>query len=121
MRIVTILCGGRLSEEKEVVTTCPRHTCSPVASFKELPEHGLELMPFPKHAEGMKALCLACSSQRIVARTDYLECKDCGAQFQPSEIGGFGLSDDARPQICQHCNTVYYWMCSCYQQAGSSS
>ena len=102
-----LVCGCRVDVHTGAVfSTCPRHTCSAVVRFKELPEHALEVMPITKNAEGLRALCPCCSSPRIVARTDYLECKDCGAQFQPSEIIGYGLCDDGGPRRCD-CGVVH--------------
>ncbi len=111
-----LVCGCRVDPATGTAfSTCPRHTCSPIVKFSELPEHALELIPIPKHAEGMKALCPVCSSPRIVAHSDCIECRDCGAQFLPGEIIGYGLSDDGGPRQCHLCNTIHYGPCSCSQ------
>ena len=103
-----LLCGCSVDPSTGAIfSACPRHACSSVVRFKELPEQAIELMPIPKHADGLKALCPYCSSQHIVARTDYIECKDCGAQFMPAEIVGYGLSDDGGPRRCK-CGVVHY-------------
>jgi hypothetical protein len=110
------ICGCRVDVQTGAVfTTCPRHTCSPVASFKELPEHGLTFVALPKHPEWLKPLCPECASFRVRPTPDNIVCDNCGAEFMPSDVIGFGLSVNSSPRPCSLCTAISYSPCSCQQ------
>lgn len=110
-------CGCRVNTKTgETYTLCPRHTCSSVARFRELPE-SLAVNRLPKK-EGMNPLCPFCSSQRIHPTNEGAGClcDDCGYEFAVSEINGYALSVDSKPRVCPTCNAIHYGACSCAQQ-----
>jgi hypothetical protein len=116
-RAELLQCGCRVCPDSGAVfTTCPRHTCSPVVSFKELPEHGQTFVALPKHPEGLKPLCPECASPRIRPDTDKITCLEieCGAEFMPSDVSGFALSVDSKPRQCPLCTAISYGPCSCH-------
>lgn len=115
-----LLCGCQIDAKSgDVFSACSHHTRPPAASFKDMPEHGLELMPIPKH-EGMKALCVQCMSPNLVPHQDYIECKKCGHHFLASEIVNFGLSFP--DSVCLACGNKHFGagsVCeSCLRQEG---
>jgi len=105
-----LYCGCRvIPATGETVTTCARHTCSPVVRHVELPTD--------PSGQGLRPLCPECASPHIRPVSDYLVCDECKTEFSAEEIVGFGLSVDSKPRQCPHCNTITYGQCTCWQGA----